>query len=135
MMGRIILAVLAGLIGWMAFATLCGLVLRVAWPAYVAAEPMFAFTLPMLAARLAIGAASTIVGGGIVTWIARGQSRAVWAMGAVLLLLFVPQHIYLFAKFPLWYHALFLVSLVPLTLAGGRFVKRPKPPSASTTNS
>jgi hypothetical protein len=36
--------------------------------------------------------------------------------------LFVPVHVGLWATFPVWYHLLFLGSLVPLVLAGARVV-------------
>jgi hypothetical protein len=115
-------AIVAGLIGWIVVATVFGRLLRAMSPAYVAAEPSFAFTQPMLASRLAIGAAATLAGGAIIQRIANDR-RAVVIGGIVLLALFVPQHVMLFDKFPLWYHALFLISLVPLTLAGGRIVE------------
>ncbi len=117
---RTMLAVIAGAVAWMAVATLCNLALRAAWPAYGAAEPAFTFTLPMLAARLAMGAAATVASGLVVVQVAKAGRQAAWAMGVLLLALFVPQHIVLFAKFPLWYHAIFLFSLLPLTLAGAR---------------
>ena len=115
-------AIVAGLIGWIVVATVFGRLLRAMSPAYVAAEPTFAFTLSMLASRLAIGAAATLAGGAIIQRFANDR-RAVLIGGIVLLALFVPRHIMLFDKFPLWYHALFLISLVPLTLAGGRIVE------------
>ena len=40
--------------------------------------------------------------------------------GVLLLLAFIPQHIMLWDKFPLWYHLTFLLSLIPLTFAGGK---------------
>jgi hypothetical protein len=33
--------------------------------------------------------------------------------------MFIPQHIMLWDKFPVWYHLTFLASLVPLTWIGG----------------
>jgi hypothetical protein len=36
--------------------------------------------------------------------------------------LFIPIHIQLWDKFPIWYHLFFLVSLVPLSILGGRLV-------------
>jgi len=41
----------------------------------------------------------------------------------VLLLAFIPQHAMLWDKFPIWYHLTFLLSLVPLTYAGGRIAE------------
>ena len=40
--------------------------------------------------------------------------------GALLLVMFIPQHISLWDKFPIWYHLTFLTSLVPLAVVGGR---------------
>jgi hypothetical protein len=37
----------------------------------------------------------------------------------ILLVAFVPVHITLWERFPPWYHLTFLLSLVPLTFAGG----------------
>ena len=37
----------------------------------------------------------------------------------ILLVAFIPQHIMLWKTFPVWYHLTFLLSLVPLTYAGG----------------
>jgi len=39
--------------------------------------------------------------------------------GLLLLVAFIPEHIRLWDKFPVWYHLMFLVSLVPLTYIGG----------------
>jgi hypothetical protein len=38
---------------------------------------------------------------------------------------FIPEHVMLWEKFPVWYHLAFLLSLVPLTYVGGRFGSRP----------
>jgi hypothetical protein len=48
--------------------------------------------------------------------------RAAWreyASVLLLLVVFIPQHIMLWDKFPVWYPLTFLVSLVPLTYMGG----------------
>ena len=117
---RAVVAIVAANAVWLTVATLIGRVLRMSWPAYVAAEPMFAFTLPMLFARLAIGAVATVAGGWVAARISGRRSGVVLAQGFILLALFIPQHVMLFADFPLWYHAVFLASLVPLTWFGGR---------------
>jgi hypothetical protein len=43
--------------------------------------------------------------------------------GVVLLLFFIPDHVNLWDKFPLWYHLWFLLSLVPLTYVGNVLVR------------
>jgi hypothetical protein len=48
------------------------------------------------------------------------RSMLVRLMPGILLLVgFVPVHISLWDKFPIWYHCTFLLSLVPLTYLGG----------------
>jgi hypothetical protein len=82
------------------------------------------FTLPMLFARLSISAVATLAAGLIATHI-RPRSLVVTVMpGVILLVLFIPQHIMLWSKFPIWYHLSFLSSLVPLTWAGGTMAAR-----------
>lgn len=114
-----ILGVVVGLVVWIAVALGAGLILRL-WPAYVSVAAAMAFTLPMLIARLSIGAAATIAAGLVAALIARRSMAAPVITGLLLLVIFIPDHIHLWSKFPVWYHLTFLVSLLPLTYAGGR---------------
>ena len=81
------------------------------------------FTLPMMWARLSIGAAATIIAGGAAALVAKRTISAAVMTGVILLVLFIPQHIMLWARFPVWYHLTFLLSLVPLAYAGGRSMR------------
>lgn len=123
-MGRVILGVIAGLVVFIAVATIAGLVMRFSWPAYASVAATMAFTLPMLIARLSIGAVATVAAGFVAAVIGRRSTRATLTTGLLLLVLFIPQHIRLWPKFPVWYHLTFLVSLLPLTYLGGRLAKR-----------
>jgi len=123
-MARNVFGVVAGLVAWLIVTSVAGLVLRVSWPAYVRVADAMAFTLPMMAARLAIGAVATVAAGAVSARIAR-SSIAGLAPGLLLLLFFIPVHVSLWEKFPVWYHLTFLLSLVPLTYAGSRLVDRP----------
>ena len=116
-----ILGVVAGLVAFIAVATVGGLILRT-WPAYSSVAAAMTFTLPMLIARLSIGAVATFTAGLGAAIIARRSIYVAVATGVTLLLLFVPEHILIWAKFPIWYHLTFLISLVPLTYVGGRAV-------------
>ena len=62
-----------------------------------------------------------------------GNHRAARLLAGILLVLFVPLHYSLWDKFPVWYHALFLVSLLVLTLGGAMLYRRSAPtgPAAS----
>ena len=115
---RIIAGIVCGIVAWFIVATIGNLVIRLSWPDYVAVETSMAFTLPMLLARLLVGAVASLAAGALVGWIARGNRKAVMGVGILLTLLFIPIHYNLWDKFPLWYHAAFLISIFPLTLAG-----------------
>ena len=82
------------------------------------------FTLSMKIARLAIGALATVAAGVVARAVA-GSTAAGVVVGAVLLVIFVPEHVQLWDKFPVWYHLTFLLSLVPLSYFGGRIVRAP----------
>jgi hypothetical protein len=118
---RRIAAIAAGLLSWTFLVTLGNLLLRWAWPAYALAEPAMTFTLPMLLARLAMSAAASLVS----SWIAAivGGRRSGVITGFILLAAFLPVHHALWAKFPVWYHLIFLTSLPLLAFAGAALVR------------
>jgi hypothetical protein len=128
-MARNVLGVVAGLAGWAIVASIAGLVMRLSWPAYASVASAMTFTLPMMFARLLIGALATVSMGFVTALIAR-SSIATLIAGLLLLALFIPQHVMLWDKFPLWYHLTFLLSLVPLTYAGGQIAERARPVAA-----
>jgi|KBSMisStaDraftv2_1062788.scaffolds.fasta_scaffold18958_1 hypothetical protein len=115
-----VLAVVAGLLAWFVVATLANLVLRAALPGYAAVEKAMNFTLGMLVARLLVGALASVAAGAAAAALARHAPAARYALALVLVLFFIPVHINLWDRFPLWYHLAFLASLAPLALAGAR---------------
>ncbi|HEY2513763.1 MAG TPA: hypothetical protein VGI39_23005 [Polyangiaceae bacterium] len=121
-MKRKILGAVLGFFAWWVVATVLDRLLRLAWPHYAEVLKAFAFTLGMLIARLVEGAASTLAAGFVAAWVARKPGGAALATGVLLLALFVPTHAMIWDKFPVWYHLLFLSSLVPLTLLGARLL-------------
>lgn len=116
---RSIIGVVTGLVVWLAIATVVGLIMRRTWPAYASVAEAMTFTLPMMFARLSIGAFATISMGFITACITQ-SAVARLIPGVILLIAFIPQHAMLWDKFPLWYHLTFLLSLVPLTYLGNR---------------
>jgi hypothetical protein len=122
-------AVLLGLVTWIVVASLGNRLLRAGLAGYVAAEPAMAFTHAMMAARLVLGAVSSLCAGFAAAWLYRRSATAgrtgVTALAVVLLVVFVPLHVALWAKFPPWYHLTFLASLPLLTMLGGRLAPRP----------
>jgi hypothetical protein len=118
-MANSILSVVAGLVSWVVITTVAGLIMRGAWPEYAAVADAMTFTLPMMWARLSIGYLATVIAGCAAAIVARRPTAAAVATGVILLALFVPQHILIWARFPVWYHLAFLLSLVPLAYLGG----------------
>jgi hypothetical protein len=122
-MAKAILGVVAGLVAFVMVAAVAGFIMRAAWPDYARVADAMTFTLPMMCARLLIGAAATFAAGFVTVFIAP-PSRLVRLMPGILLLaLFIPQHVMLWEKFPVWYHLMFLLSLMPLTYVGGMRIK------------
>ena len=126
---RIALGIVVGLVAWFAIATAGNLLLRATIVGYIQAEPSFQFTTPMLIARLALGAASSVVAGLACALVARSVPNEARAFAVALLLLFLPVHYGLWTQFPFWYHVLFLGSLVPLALLGARLGRASGPGS------
>ena len=118
-MGKAAIALVSGLAVWIALVTVAGLIMRSSWPAYASVADAMTFTLPMLFARLSIGAVATLAAGWVAAAVAPRSMVARLLPGLILLVVFIPQHITLWNVFPVWYHLTFLLSLVPLTYLGG----------------
>lgn len=117
---RNVLAVLGGLLAWIVIVSLINRGLRLWLPGYAAAEPALAFTLTMKLARLGMAAVTSLLAGAAARAIAPTGRWVPWIVGGVMLLLFLPSHVMLWTRFPLWYHLTFLLTLVPLVVLGAR---------------
>lgn len=117
-MSRVVGGVIAGIAAWIVIVTALNIGLRHYWPDYAAVERAMTFTLPMMAARLSMSALSSLLGG-IVARLVDKRRLAALISGTILLLLFLPEHYALWAKFPIWYHLIFLVSLPVFSMLGG----------------
>lgn len=122
-MKRSILAFIAGLAAWALVASLLNRGLRLALRGYAAAEPEMTFTHGMMAARLVLGALASLAAGAATRAVAPSSRRTVWVLGAVLLAAFIPIHVRLWANFPVWYHLVFLGTLVPLVALGATLIR------------
>ena len=119
-MKKTIPGVVLGLVTWIVVASIGNRLLRAGLAGYADVEKAMTFTQPMLLARLVLGAVSSLCAGYVAVWTARSASNAANALAALLLVVFIPMHYALWAKFPAWYHVVFLASLVLLVLLGGR---------------
>ena len=121
-MAKGILGVVAGLAVWVVIAAVAGVIMRASWPAYASVASAMTFSLPMMIARLSVGALATVAMGFATAVVARSVIVRL-SPGVLLLVLFIPEHLMLWDKFPVWYHLTFLASLVPLTYAGGKIAE------------
>ena len=127
-MKRPLTAVIVALLVWIVVASVLDRLLRALLAGYADAEPTLHFTLAMQLARLLLAAAASLAAGAAAARIAPATRWAALVPALLLLALFVPEHVRLWHAFPLWYHLTFLLTLVPLVLAGaalGRAYRRP----------
>jgi hypothetical protein len=118
-MWRTLASIVAGLVAWAVVVTILNLGLRAAIPGYHAAEATLQFTMAMKAGRLIEAALSSVAAGALVSFIAPSKKWAPWVAGLIVLAMFLPVHVQLWNKFPVWYHLTFLVPLAPLFALGG----------------
>ena len=126
-MVKAVVAIIAGLAAWVVVIMVAGVIMRSSWPAYASVAEAMTFTLPMMLARLSIGAVATLAGGWVTAAIAPRSILVRVIPGLILLAAFIPQHIMLWNNFPVWYHLTFLLSLVPLTYLGGTIAREGAP--------
>ena len=118
-MAKKTLGVVTGIAVWMIIVSVAGVIMRRSWPAYASAADAMTFTLSMLVARLSISTVATLAAGMVTASLVPQSLPARLMPGVLLLAGFIPVHIMLWDKFPVWYHLTFLLSLVPLTYLGG----------------
>lgn len=121
---RIILGVIAGLIVWTVVVTVCDITMRKLWIEYALVEKSLVFTLPMKIMRLLESGVSSVVSGFVVALVAKERSKWPLVTGVLILAMFLPSHISIWHKFPVWYHLTFFASLPVLSLAGGLLRRR-----------
>jgi len=125
-MKRFILACLAGLLTWIFVVTVINRVLRLSLPNYTAAEQTLQFTLGMKWARLLMAIVTSVVAGAVTDWISRSSRWAPLIVGSVVFAMFVPLHIAIWSKFPVWYHLTFLLTIIPAALVGALLSPQPE---------
>jgi hypothetical protein len=117
---RAIAAVIVAVVSWFLIGTIGNFVLRLTWHDYAQVERAMNFSLAMLLARLLLGTVSSVGAGFVVAWISHSSRVAALALVGLLLLLFLPTHYLLWQRFPVWYHLVFLGSLIVIPLLGAK---------------
>jgi hypothetical protein len=130
---RTLAGILGGLIAWAVIVTILNFGLRAAIPGYHAAEATLEFTLAMKIGRLTEAALTSVAAGMIVALIAPSKKWTPWVVGFIILVMFLPVHVSLWSRFPVWYHLAFLVPLAPLVALGGLIVRGEAPAGSIAT--
>lgn len=126
-MRRTIVGIIAGLIAWAVIVTVLNWGLRLGLPGYRQAEPTLVFTLSMKISRLVMAAVTSLATGAVIRAIAPSSRLAPWVVGLLILAMFLPAHIHLWHRFPIWYHLSFLLPLAPLLALGAWLVPASTP--------
>jgi hypothetical protein len=122
-MKRSVSAFVVGLVLWVLIASILNRVLRAWLDGYAPAEQQMAFTLPMMAARLVVGALASLAAGAGAGAIALPKSYAPWVLGGILVAAFIPGHVQIWDRFPVWHHLTFLFTLAPLVAIGATLAR------------
>jgi len=118
---KIAFGVLIGFVAWFVVASVGNLVIRWTVAGYTEVEAAMTFTLPMMLARLGLGAVSSVAAGLACAACVRSvRPTSVRFLAGALVVFFVPVHYAIWSHFPVWYHVVFLVSLAPLVMLGAR---------------
>jgi hypothetical protein len=128
-MRRTIVGIITGLVAWAVIVTAMDWGLRLWLPGYRQAEPTLLFPLGMKIARLVMAAITSLAAGAVVRTIAPASRAAPWIVGLIAVASFVPAHVQLWHRFPLWYHLTFLLTLAPLVALGAWLVPGNVPPA------
>lgn len=123
-MVRTVLSVVAGVVAWLLLVTLMDRTMRHFWPDYAANFAAMTFTLQMMLARLAESTVALIVASMIAVGVAPASRAAPWAFGVLMFAFFAPYHYTLWTKFPVWYHAYFLLSLIAVPVLVASVMRR-----------
>ncbi len=123
-MGRIIGGVVVGFIVWSIIWMGSHEILALVSDRYAAAVIEGQFTTGDLIIALFRSALASVVAGWAAVMIAGEFSKTAVALGVLLLVVGILVQISSWSMFPVWYHLVFLVSLIPVTIAGGRIARK-----------
>jgi hypothetical protein len=111
-------AAAVGVAVWLAVGAFGLAVLGATWPAYAMAVPTKAYSSAMLLARLAVALAASLSAGAVAGRV--GGTRAAWWTAAVVAAASLVVHVgIVWRAYPAWYHAAYLLPLVPLIRGAG----------------
>ena len=131
---RIILGVIVGFVVWTITWLGTDAILTVISPNWYAkniidlntaaasGQPYLSETIMTLMA-LGLSIVCSFISGFIAALIARENSKSTLILGVLLLVVGVSVSVSFWNYFPIWYHVLFLLLLIPVTILGGKLKK------------
>ncbi len=125
-LARIAAAIATGVVVWWLVLGAGIALLRLGFPGYVEVEPEKAYSLGMLFARLLVFSSTIVAVALVAAWVA-ADVRLAWVAGALILALSIPDHLvpgFVWDDYPVWYHLVYLASILPLALTGGAIWRR-----------
>ncbi len=87
----------------------------------------FAADTTIMVIRLVVSVIASLMAGFIAAFVAKEGSRSTLILGFVLLLVGIAVQALLWNVQPLWFHATFLLSLIPVTVFGGKLRRKAAP--------
>ena len=123
-MVRTVLGVIAGVVAWLVVVTVIDRTMRYFWPDYAAVFAAMTFTLPMMIARLAESTVALIIASLVTVRVVPASRVAPWALAILMFVPFAYFHSTIWDKFPVWYHAFFLGSLIVVPVLVGNLRSR-----------
>ena len=123
-MVRTVLGVIAGVVAWLVVVTVIDRTMRYFWPDYAAVFAAMTFTLPMMIARLAESTVALLIASLVTVRVVPASRVAPWAFAILMFVPFAYFHSTIWDKFPIWYHAFFLGSLIVAPVLVGNLRSR-----------
>jgi hypothetical protein len=127
---KIVLGVVAGFVAWSIIWVGSDQVLSTTWAEYgahqnramlaLANSESFAADNTIMAIRLVISIVATLMSGFLAAFIAGENRRAPLALGVILLLVGIAVQLGAWNVMPVWFHVIFLVLLLPMSILGGK---------------
>ena len=135
-MGRIILGVIAGFIGWSILWGGADEVIRMLSPGWYGAHQLafekaafnnttFEASPAILILHLVRSVIASLMSGFLAAFVAKENRRTTLILGVLLLIVGVAVQASVWSLLPVWYHLAFLLLLIPATVAGG-YLKKTK---------
>lgn len=120
---KIITGVITGFIVWSILWVAGDAVLRAVWTGYDESVKAMSFSSATLVVPLILSAVVSVISGFTAALISKENSKSPLILGIVLLIVGIFVQMGVWDKISLWYHLMFWILLVPMTLLGGKLRK------------